>query len=440
MRTNEELTETGGPAKAAGGREQGAGGRKPGAGERRLPAGVYLLAFSLFAMGTAEFLLAGVLPAVAADLDVTLSSAGFLITAFALGVVLGGPPFAVLSLRWPRRTALLATQGVFAAGIAVGLLGNYEVLLLSRVVSGVAYAGFFAVASVTAIGLVTPDRNARASGVVVSGLSVAMIAGGPAGTLFSHFVAWRGGFWVVVALTLAGMAACYAGIPAAPDGGAAGGPGAGAGRPSVSRELATIRSPHLWRVYGITILTTAAYMITFNYLAAMLADITALPEVWIPAVLALFGVGAFTGLSVGGRVSDRRPHAALLTGAAALVLLSLAMTVAVRHTWAVIPTVFVLGIAAFVVNPAIYGRVFALAAHAPTLAGATTVSAFQLGISGTPLLAAVALTRGADLTAVCLIGAALAACAVPLILADRAHAQRAGRGRQVAGHGRDGTE
>ncbi|GAB2717895.1 MFS transporter [Nocardia thraciensis] len=121
----------------------------------RLPAGVYLLGFSLFAMGSAEFLLAGVLPEVATDFDVTLSSAGMLITAFALGVVFGGPPFAVLSLRWPRRTALVATQGVFAAAVAVGLLGNYQVLLVSRAVAGLAYAGFFAVASVTAISLVT---------------------------------------------------------------------------------------------------------------------------------------------------------------------------------------------------------------------------------------------------------------------------------------------
>ncbi|MDP9865373.1 MULTISPECIES: MFS transporter [Streptosporangium] len=384
----------------------------------RLPAGVYLLGFSLFAMGTAEFLLAGVLPAVAADLDVTLSSAGFLITAFALGVVIGGPPFAVLSLHWPRRTALVATQGVFAASIVVGLLGDYQVLLLSRVVSGIAYAGFFAVASVTAISLVTPDRNARASGVVVSGLSVAMVIGGPAGTLLSHFIQWRGGFWAVVALTVAGIAGCLLGLPAA---------GSGVDRstgPSVSRELATMRRPMLWGIYAITILTTAAYMITFNYLAAMLADITGVPEVWIPAILALFGVGAFVGLSVGGRVSDRRPHLALLTGASAIVILSVVMAGVIQQVWAVVPTVLLIGVAAFVLNPALYGRVFAIAADAPTLAGATTVSAFQLGISITPVLAAAPLTQGVTLTSVCLIGAALAAAAVPLILLDRARQDR----------------
>ena len=387
---------------------------------RALPAGVYLLGFSLFAMGSAEFLLAGVLPSVADDLHVTLSSAGFLITAFALGVVFGGPPFAVLSLRWPRRTALVATQAVFATCVAVGLLGNYPVLLVSRVVMGVAYAGFFAVASVTAIGLVAPDRNARASGVVVSGLSVAMVAGGPAGTLLSHFTQWRGGFWAVVILTVVGIVGCLFGLRTA---------GAGTSRtarPSVSRELATMRKPLLWGIFAITVLTTAAYMIIFNYLAAMLADITAVPQVWIPGILALFGVGAFVGLSVGGRVADRRPHAALLVGATAITLLSVVMVASIRQAWAVILLVFLIGIAAFVLNPAIYGRVFAIAAEAPTLAGATTVSAFQLGISLTPILAAISLTNGGALTSVCLIGAGLAAVTIPLILLDRVR-HRCGR-------------
>ncbi|MEV0322400.1 MFS transporter [Streptomyces sp. NPDC050658] len=380
----------------------------------RLPGGVYLLGFNLFAMGSAEFLMAGVLPEVAGDLGVGLSSAGMLITAFAVGVVLGGPPFAVLSLRWPRRTALVATQAVFAASIAAGLLGGYEVLLATRFVSGVAYAGFFAVASVTAIGLVTPDRNARASGVVVSGLSVAMVVGGPAGTLLSHFTQWRGGFWAVVALTLAGTVACLHGLPAdgSPEGTAA-------GRPSVARELATMRRPRLWGIYGITVLTTAAYMISFNYLATLLDEFTGVPQVWVPAVLALFGVGAFVGLSVGGRIADRRPHPALLTGALAIVALSVLLAWVIEQAWAVVPLVFLIGVAAFLLNPALYGRVFAVAGDAPTLAGATTVSSFQLGISITPLLAAGALSGGAGLTSVCLIGAALAAAAVPLILLDR---------------------
>lgn len=380
----------------------------------RLPVGVYLLGFSLFAMGSAEFLLAGVLPAVANDLEVSLSSAGFLITAFALGVVVGGPPFAVLSLRWRRRTALAAAQGVFATSIAAGLLGNYTVLLATRALAGVAYAGFFAAATVTAISLVTPDRTARASAVVVSGLSVAMVAGGPAGTLLSHFTQWRTGFWAVVVLTLIGGLGCLLAIPNTDP------RGTSTTGLTVGRELANLRNRRLWGVWTITVLTTAAYMVSYNYLAAMLADITQLAEAWIPAVLALFGIGAFIGLSIGGRISDERPHTALLVGAGGIAALSLAMMLTIDQSWTALPTVFVLGIAAFILNPAVYGRVFALAAQAPTLAGATTVSAFQLGISITPVLAGMALTRGADLTAVCAIGTLLAISAVPLILIDRA--------------------
>ncbi len=371
---------------------------------RRLPTGVYLLAFSLFAMGSAEFLMAGVLPSAAADLGVSLSSAGALITAFALGVVLGGPPFAVLSLKWPRRTALMTTQLVFAASIAAGLLADdYLVLLITRFVAGLAYAGFFAVAAVTAISLVTPDRNARASGVVVAGLSVAMVAGGPAGTLLSNLTDWTGGFWGVVALTVLGVVACAVGLPAT-----------ASAAPNLSGELRAMRSWRLWGVYAVTILSTASYMVSFNYLAAMLEDV--LPAAWIPAVLALFGIGAFVGLSVGGRISDKRPHHALLGGALGIAVFSALLAVFTTSVWIVVPVVFLLGIAAFVLNPALYGRVFAIAGSAPTLAGATTVSAFQLGISLTPAFAAGALNLGASLTAIPWIGAALALVTVPLVL------------------------
>ncbi|CAL9620712.1 Inner membrane transport protein YdhP [Actinosynnema sp. ALI-1.44] len=375
----------------------------------RLPAGVYLLSAGLFAMGSAEFLMAGVLPRVAADLDVPLATAGGLITAFALGVVLGGPPFAVLSLRWPRRATLVTTQAVFAAAVAIGLVGDYRVLLVTRFVSGLAYAGYFAVAAVTAISLVTPDRTARASGVVVSGLSLAMVVGGPAGTLLGHFTSWTGGFWGVVALTAAGAAACALGLPGT-------GP---AERPSVARELVTMRKPRLWNVYAVTILSTAAYMITFNYLSAVLAEVTRVPGAWVPAVLALFGVGAFAGLSIGGRVADRRPHRALAVGAVGVAALSVVLAVVPDRAWVVVPAVFLLGVAAFVLNPALYGRVFAIAADAPTLAGATTVSAFQLGISLTPALAALALAGGAPVPAVSWIGAALALLTLPLVALDR---------------------
>ncbi|GAA2612636.1 MFS transporter [Actinomadura fulvescens] len=376
----------------------------------RLPLGVYLLAFSLFAMGSAEFLLAGVLPAIADDLGITLSSAGALISAFAIGVVIGGPPLAVMTLRWPRRTTLVTTQAVFAASVAAGLLvDDYAVLLATRFLCGLAYAGYWAVAAVTAIGLVTPDRTARTSGVVVSGLSLAMVGGGPAGALLSHFTGWRGGFWAVVVLTAVGAVLTLVAVPATRTG----------QEPSVRRELRTMRRPHLWVVYAATILSTAAYMITYNYLAAFLTDVTGFGAVWVPVILTLFGVGAFAGLSIGGRIADRRPHAALLAGAIGIAVSSVVLSIAAGHAVAVVALVLLLGVAGFVLNPAIYGRVFSIASQAPTLAGATAVSAFQLGISLVPVLAGGALNLGAGISSVPLIGAGLALLTIPAVLIDR---------------------
>jgi MFS transporter, DHA1 family, chloramphenicol resistance protein len=383
--------------------------------DKRLPLGVYVLSFSLFAMGSAEFLVAGVLPAVAADLEITLSAAGALISAFAIGVVIGGPPLAVLTLRWPRRTTLVITQFAFAASVAIGLLtDHYGVLLAARFVCGLAYAGFWAVAAVTAISLVTPDRTARASGVVVSGLGLAMIAGGPASALLSHFTGWQGGFWAVVALTVVSAVATLTAVPATSADTA----------PSVRKELRTMRRPQLWLVYAATLLSTAAYMISYNYLAAFLIDVTRIAAVWVPAILTLFGIGAFIGLSVGGRIADRRPFHALMAGAIGIAAGSVLLAMLAEHALAVVPLVLLLGIAGFVLNPAIYGRVFTIAAQAPTLAGATTVSMFQLGIGLVPVFAGVALTAGAGIDTIPLIGAGLALVMIPAVLLDRATSRR----------------
>ncbi|MEU4807181.1 MFS transporter [Actinosynnema sp. NPDC023587] len=382
---------------------------------KRLPLGVYLLAFSLLAMGSAEFLVAGVLPAIADDLDITLSAAGALITAFAIAVVIGGPPMAVLTLRWPRRTTLVATQLVFALAVAVSLLTeNYALILVARFVCGIAYAGFWAVAAVTAISLVPPERTARASGVVVSGLSVAMIAGGPASALLSHFTGWRGGFWAVFALTLIGAVLTVAAVPATKS----------VVEPSVRQELKAMKQTRLVAVYVATLLSTASYMITYNYLAPLLTDVTGFDSVWVPPILTLFGIGAFVGISIGGRIADGRPFHALLIGAVGIAVCSVGLALFAEYDVAVIVLVLLMGVAGFVLNPAIYGRVFTLAAQAPTLAGSTAVSMFQLGISLVPVLAAIALSAGASLTAIPWIGAGLAVLTIPAILIDRNITQR----------------
>lgn len=381
-------------------------------GRRWLPFGVYLLAFCLFAMGSAEFLLAGVLPAVAGDLHISLSSAGALISAYAIGVVLGAPPLAIVTLRWPRRTTLVASQAVFALSLTLGLVvDSYWVLLVTRFICGVAYAGFWAVAAVTAIGLVTPDRTARASAVVVGGLSFAMVIGGPLGALLSQATGWRGGFWAVAACTVLGALATAFVLPTT----------TARRRSGVRGELRAVRRPALWLIYAAAILSTAAYMMSFNYLAALLQDVTGVPPVWVPTILALFGVGAFMGLAIGGRIADRHPTRALLAGAVGILCTSTLLALLASNTAFTLVLVLLLGISGFVLNPAIFRRVFAIAGDTPTLAGATTVSMIQLGISIVPMLAGVAFDTGAGLTSVAWIGAALAALTIATALADSPH-------------------
>lgn len=383
--------------------------------QSKIPIAVYLLGLSLFAMGSSEFLIAGVLPKIAEDLQVSLPSAGMLISAFAVGVLFGAPSLAVATLRWPRRATLLLSQALFIAATAIGMLSpDYWPLLIARVVSGIAYAGFWAVAATTAVNLVTQDRTARALAVVVSGLSLAMVVGGPLGTVISDIAGWRAGFWAVAAATSVTAIALWFMLPEIqPSQGEA---------PVLDTELKTMAQPKLWVAYTTTMLTTAAYMATFGYLGALLIDISKLAVVWVPAVLALFGIGAFIGLTIGGRTADKYPFKTLMIGTLGIIVSSIALTFLAENVIATTCLVFLLGVSGFVVNPAVMNRVYTIAANAPTLAGATNVSAFQLGITLAPLLAGFAIGAGYGLSSVAGVGALLAIIAlVPILIDARSH-------------------
>ncbi|CDM91015.1 Cmx/CmrA family chloramphenicol efflux MFS transporter [Xenorhabdus bovienii] len=383
--------------------------------QSKIPIAVYLLGLSLFAMGSSEFLIAGVLPKIAEDLQVSLPSAGMLISAFAVGVLFGAPSLAVATLRWPRRATLLLSQALFVAATAIGMLSpDYWPLLIARVVSGIAYAGFWAVAATTAVNLVTQDRTARALAVVVSGLSLAMVVGGPLGTVISDIAGWRAGFWAVAAATSVMAIALWFMLPEIQPNQVE--------VPVLDTELKTMAQPKLWVAYTTTMLTTAAYMATFGYLGALLIDISKLAVVWVPAVLALFGIGAFIGLTIGGRTADKYPFKTLMIGTIGIIVSSIALTFLAENVIATTCLVFLLGVSGFVVNPAVMNRVYTIAANAPTLAGATNVSAFQLGITLAPLLAGFAIGAGYGLSSVAGVGALLAIIAlVPILIDARLH-------------------
>ncbi|WP_102101661.1 Cmx/CmrA family chloramphenicol efflux MFS transporter [Tsukamurella tyrosinosolvens] len=379
------------------------------------PPAVLVLGFGIFAQGTSELMLAGILPDLAADLQVSIPRAGLLISGFALGMMLGAPILALATLRWPKRRALLVFTAIFAAThVVAATTDSFAVLLATRFVGAFVYAGFWAVAATTAIALVPEDRRGRAMSIVAGGLTLATVIGLPAGTVLGQHLGWRATFLAVAVATVVAGVAIATTVPAHLS-------AIGPARPR--DEVRALRPGRLWTSYAITASSIAALLISFAYLGAMLLEGSHAAPGTVPLVLALYGVGAVAGIAAGGRLADRRPGSVLVGGTTALTLASVALAVALPHPAAAAVAAALLGAAGFVTNPALNSRVFALAPGAPTLAPAFTVAAFNVGIAVGPWLGGTLLDLGASYRALPLAGAALAVVAAVLAALDAAAAR-----------------
>ncbi|MFI6374313.1 Cmx/CmrA family chloramphenicol efflux MFS transporter [Streptomyces sp. NPDC050546] len=377
-----------------------------------MPFIVYILGFGTFAQGTSEFMLSGLLPSVADDLDVPLSEAGLLVSAFAVGMIVGAPLLALATLGLPRRAALAGFQTVFVAGhVAAALVPHFAFQLVMRAVTGMAYAGFWALASVAAVSLVAADRRGRAMSVVVSGLSLSMIIGVPGGTLLAQHTGWQAAFWAVAVLTALSGIALLLGLP--------GGHDAGTPRPGLRRELRSLAVPLLWVAYATTALTVSATIAVFSYLGALLQDVTGVSEGFVPVVLGLYGVGALAGLTVGGRRADRAPFGVLLTGMGTVAIVAAGIALSADNASVVIPLVVLLAAGGFVTNPAVNARVFGVLGETRTLGGAVNIAAFNVGIAVAPWVSGLVIDAGPGLAGIGWVGAAFALTAVASTLLDR---------------------
>jgi DHA1 family chloramphenicol resistance protein-like MFS transporter len=374
-----------------------------------MPIAVYVLGLAIFAQGTSELMLAGLLPELATDLHVSIPDAGLLISAFAVGMLVGAPVLAVVTLRWPRRTALLVFLAIFALShVAGALTPNYEVLLATRVIGAFVYAGFWAVAAVTAIGLVPVTSRAKAMSVVTGGLTIATIVGLPAGTVIGQHLGWRSAFWAVAALSTLAMGGVVATIPSGrPDPESV---------PRLSSEVRAMANPRLWLSYCTTALVTGAILVIFSYLAPLLTETTGLPPDAVPGVLALYGVGSLIGIILGGRTADATPFRTLSVGITGVTAFS-----AVLALWTTVPVVaigaiFLLGGFGFGTNPALNARVFSLADRAPTLATAINFSSFNVGITVGPWLGGLAINAGSGYRTLGWIAVALGVVALGTVV------------------------
>ncbi|MFD7233713.1 Cmx/CmrA family chloramphenicol efflux MFS transporter [Streptomyces syringium] len=352
-----------------------------------MPIPLYFLAMAVFAMGTSEFMLAGLLPDIASDLDVAVGTAGTLTSAFAVGMVVGAPLVAALARNWPRRSSLLGFILAFAAAhVAGAITTSFPVLFATRVLAALANAGFLAVALTAAATLVSPDKKGRALAVLLSGTTMATIAGVPGGSVLGTVLDWRATFWAVAALCLPAALGILKGIPAGRVREWA------TGRAALRAELAQLTRRRLILVMLLGALVNAATFGSFTFLAPVVTDTAGLGELWVSVVLVLFGAGSFVGVTFAGRLSDQRPGLVIAVGGPLLLMGWPALAVLADKPAALLVLVFVQGVLSFALGSTLITRVLYEAAGAPTMAGSYATAALNVGAAVGPLIAATTLS------------------------------------------------
>lgn len=373
-----------------------------------MPYVLYLLALAVFAQGTSEFMLAGLVPDIARDLGVSVPAAGSLTSAFAVGMVIGAPLMAIVGLRLPPRRTLVTFLIVFLLVHVLGAVTfSYPVLLATRVVGAVANAGFLAVALVAATGMVAPNAKGRATSILLGGVTLACVVGVPAGALLGQAWGWRSAFWAVAALSLPAVIAIARSIPPAAPVTASGVTG-----PSVRGELRALRDPRLAVTLVLGALVNGATFCAFTYLAPLVTEVAGLDAGWVPAVLAIFGVGSFLGVSLGGRLADTRPVQLVTIGGPVLLAGWTALALAAPSPVATIVLVLLQGTLSFAVGSTLISQALYAATGAPALGGGFATAAFNVGAAFGPWAGGVAIGAGLGYRAPLWVSALLVALAV----------------------------
>ncbi|MFD4219165.1 MULTISPECIES: MFS transporter [Streptomyces] len=364
-----------------------------------MPLALLALAVSAFGIGTTEFVMMGLLPNVADDLGTSVPTAGYLVSAYAIGVVLGAPLLAGLGSRVPRKKMLLLLMALFTVGnLASALAPDFGWLLAGRFLAGLPHGAFFGVGAVVATRLVAEGRQARAVATMFLGLTVANIVGVPAATLLGQHLGWRATFLVVAAIGLTAMAALARLVPAVPV----------EAHQDVRRELRALGNRQVLLGLLTAVFGFAGVFAVYSYLSAMTTKAMGFGESSVTVVLALFGIGMTLGALAAGPLTDRalRPTLYGSLGALAVILVAFPFTVHVQ--WAALVMVVLLGGVGFMTTTPLQMLVMNKAKDAPTLASASNHSAFNLANAGGAWLGGVAIAAGWGWTSPAFVGAVLA--------------------------------
>ncbi|MBW6526307.1 MFS transporter [Sphingomonas sp. RHCKR7] len=374
---------------------------------RRAPVGLIHLSLAVggFAIGTTEFATMSLLPDMARSLHVDAPTAGHVISAYALGVVVGAPTLAVLGARLARRTLLIALMTLFALGNALSAIApSYSTMMVARFLAGLPHGAYFGIAMLVAASLVEQGKRTQAVARVMLGLTVATIVGVPLANLMGQVIGWRSCFIVVAALAglTAGLVAAFAprdrGDPAA----------------SPLRELGALRRPQVWLTLGIGAIGFGGLFAVYTYLADTMAAVTQVGPRLVPLALMTFGVGMTLGNIVVPRFADR----ALLPTAAAVLVWSLVALLlwplAAPHLWAVLVVMFAIGVGGSL-GSVLQTRLMDVAGDAQALAAALNHSAFNTANALGPWLGGIVIAAGYGWTSTGWVGALLAVCGLAVL-------------------------
>ncbi|CAI3787276.1 Inner membrane transport protein YdhP [Pseudomonas sp. MM227] len=372
-----------------------------------MPLSLLILALSSFAIGTTEFVIMGLLPDVAGDLGVSIPSAGWLVTGYALGVAIGAPFMALATARLPRKAALVVLMGIFIVGnLLCAIASDYNVLMFARVVTALSHGAFFGIGSVVAAGLVAPNKRASAVALMFTGLTLANVLGVPLGTALGQAAGWRSTFWVVTLIGVIALIGLLRFLPGNRE----------EAKLDMVAELSALKGAGIWLSLSMTALFAASMFTLFTYIAPLLGDVTGISPRGVTYTLLLIGLGLTVGNIIGGKLADRRLGATLIGVFAAMAVVSTALS------WtavAVIPTeitLFLWAAAAFAAVPALQINVVTFGKSAPNLVSTLNISAFNVGNALGAWIGGAVIAGGLGLTSVPLAAAALAVLALIVTL------------------------
>jgi len=376
---------------------------------------VLALAMGGFAIGTTEFVTMGLLPQIAGGVDVDIPKAGHVISAYALGVVVGAPVLAFLGARLPRRGLLIGLMVAFALGNAASALAaSYGFLTAARFASGLPHGAYFGVASLVAASLATPDRRGRAVALVMLGLSVANVVGVPAATWMGQNLGWRSAYVAVAGLGLLTVAMVLAYVPATP------GDRAATGR----RELAALKLPQVWLTLLAGAIGFGGMFAVYSYIAPTVTDVGGLAESAVPVFLLAFGLGMVGGTWLAGGLADWSVFRSLLGSALGMGLVLLLFAAVAPAGWWALPVVFLISVLASVLVVNLQLRLMTVAGDAQTIGAAMNHASLNAANALGAWLGGLVIAAGYGYRSPALVGAALSAGGLVVLLASATHHRR----------------